>query len=347
MSPGNFESIPINRRFGCVTSTTDDPWVFGRTFAGWNEDYQQLKPRKFRARTTEAWIGPIQIAYQGVEGPHKNLSCASRNSIVFYSLLPNSDLCQGTRIVPADTVLVQRFSEERMTCSRQCQILFMTVDHTFLQQHAVLLLGRQVFETGGGGFAICANDPESAGAFQRAAVATFRSLLTDPASADDAQRRTLMQQSLMRALMNIIDRAPANRKGPRPSTRTYIVNRAIEFIEAKIADQITVLDVCSAVRVCERTLHYSFTTVLGVTPTQYLRATRLNRVRHELLSSSQRTIESIATQWGFRHMGRFAQYYHATFGHLPSNRKPLTTEAEGELFPNTALDRTVDDALPP
>lgn len=144
----------------------------------------------------------------------------------------------------------------------------------------------------------------SAGAFQRATVATLRSLLADPASADDAQRRTLMQQSLMRALMDIIDSNPANGKAPRPSTRTYIVNRAIEFIEAKIADQITVLHVCSAVRVRERTLCYSFATVLGVTLTQYLRATRLNRVRHELLSGSQRTIESIATQWGFRHMGR-------------------------------------------
>ena len=82
---------------------------------------------------------------------------------------------------------------------------------------------------------------------------------------------------------------------------------------------ISLADISAALRVCPRTLRYSFEHVLGISPTRYLLATRLNRVRRELASTgTTSSIQCIASRAGFWHMGRFAQYYRETFGELPS-----------------------------
>ena len=72
-------------------------------------------------------------------------------------------------------------------------------------------------------------------------------------------------------------------------------------------------DISAAVRVCPRTLRYSFEHVLGVTPTQYVRAQRLNRVRRDLMAGRNDSIQTAAARWGFWHMGRFAQFYRQSF----------------------------------
>jgi transcriptional regulator GlxA family with amidase domain len=57
-----------------------------------------------------------------------------------------------------------------------------------------------------------------------------------------------------------------------------------------------------------------------MSPTDYLRNVRLNRVREELLAerSFDSSIADIAFTWGFTHLGRFAKIYHERFGELPS-----------------------------
>jgi AraC family ethanolamine operon transcriptional activator len=99
----------------------------------------------------------------------------------------------------------------------------------------------------------------------------------------------------------------------------------MQFMEAKIADPISIRDVCATVRVCPRTLRYSFEHVLGITPTHYLRAARLNRVRRELVCGSSESVQSIAARWGFWHMGRFASYYRRTFSEYPSNTRTIAS----------------------
>ena len=66
-------------------------------------------------------------------------------------------------------------------------------------------------------------------------------------------------------------------------------------------------------------VNYAFRDRLGVTPKQYLQATRLHRVRHAILDAARpRPISEIAARWGFWHMGQFAADYRRQFGELPS-----------------------------
>jgi AraC family ethanolamine operon transcriptional activator len=91
-------------------------------------------------------------------------------------------------------------------------------------------------------------------------------------------------------------------------------------MESRLAGLISIADVCAAVRVCPRTLGYSFEEVLGISPSRYLMSIRLSRVRRELLSlGNELSVQSIAARWGFWHMGRFARYYRDTFGERPSD----------------------------
>jgi AraC family ethanolamine operon transcriptional activator len=82
---------------------------------------------------------------------------------------------------------------------------------------------------------------------------------------------------------------------------------------------VTITDLCRATHVSRRTLQYSFESILGISPNQYLRISRLNGVRRALLQSDGvEHITDIASQWGFWHMSQFAKDYANLFGERPS-----------------------------
>jgi len=94
---------------------------------------------------------------------------------------------------------------------------------------------------------------------------------------------------------------------------------ARDYIDAHAADAPAIRDVCRAAGVSWRTLDYAFREVFGVTPKQYLQATRLGCVRKELCrNGSAVKITDVAAEWGFWHMGKFAADYRRQFGELPS-----------------------------
>lgn len=69
-----------------------------------------------------------------------------------------------------------------------------------------------------------------------------------------------------------------------------------------------------------RSLEIIFRRSVGMTPGQWFMAARLNGTLRDLLSSNHgNSIAGIATKWGFRHLPRFACYYHKAFGERPSD----------------------------
>lgn len=99
------------------------------------------------------------------------------------------------------------------------------------------------------------------------------------------------------------------------------VRTAREFIDSIPNDPLTVLDLCRVLDVSRRTLQYSFAKIHGIAPLVYLRYVRLNRARRDLSlpRNDRMTVASIATHWGFWHLGRFSLDYRRLFGELPSD----------------------------
>ncbi len=97
------------------------------------------------------------------------------------------------------------------------------------------------------------------------------------------------------------------------------VRAAEDFIRANAAMPLSLGDVASIVGVSARSLQYSFRLHRGVCPMKFLRETRLDYVRKELLSPDMpKTVTEVAARWGFSHFGRFAAEYRERYGEMPS-----------------------------
>jgi AraC-like DNA-binding protein len=105
---------------------------------------------------------------------------------------------------------------------------------------------------------------------------------------------------------------------PRDPATPSVVRRAMAFVDAHAADPITISDIAEAVGVGSRTLQYAFRRHAGLTPTAYLRRTRLVRAHEELLAEpgESTTVAAVAARWGFGSR-RFAAAYLEMYGQPP------------------------------
>jgi AraC family ethanolamine operon transcriptional activator len=112
-------------------------------------------------------------------------------------------------------------------------------------------------------------------------------------------------------------------KPTRNLLRQYkMVKQAREFMLDRKSDPPTIVDICDALSVPERTLHNAFQRVYGVSPKRFLTAQRLLAARRKLRESgATQTVSDVAASLGFLEFGRFSMVYRAMFGELPSETR--------------------------
>lgn len=97
------------------------------------------------------------------------------------------------------------------------------------------------------------------------------------------------------------------------------VKRAEEYVAAHAREDITIHDLAEASEVSTRTLFESFRRFRGITPMQYVRRYRLDRVREALLRpNGNESVTQVAMRWRFEQLGRFSSLYAQVFGEKPS-----------------------------
>ena len=97
------------------------------------------------------------------------------------------------------------------------------------------------------------------------------------------------------------------------------IRSAQEFIKTNIAEQINMTTLATATGVTARTLQNGFRRYTGQSPTEYIRATRLEKVHSELKTApSGAKVTEILLQCGVYDFGRFAGAYKKRYGCLPS-----------------------------
>lgn len=112
--------------------------------------------------------------------------------------------------------------------------------------------------------------------------------------------------------------------GTRPSSRTPALAiqrvRAVEaWIDAHLADPITLGRLCAVAGVGDRHLESAFRAHRGQTPLQFVAARRLAWVRRNpLVSRAGDSVSQLAHDAGFVHLGRFAALYRRAYGESPS-----------------------------
>ena len=105
----------------------------------------------------------------------------------------------------------------------------------------------------------------------------------------------------------------------RPAySRTRVLARALELIEASHGRALFLQDICQAAQVSERTLHSIFQEYFGVGPTRLLKIIRLRDIRAELLAADpSERVWKVANRFGVWDLSMFAHDYKALFGETP------------------------------
>lgn len=103
-----------------------------------------------------------------------------------------------------------------------------------------------------------------------------------------------------------------------PPVRNAHVQRVVDLVQAHPERDLTLAELAHAAGTTARALQRGFKEVVGMSPTAYVRAVRLDRVHAELLAEPGASVTDVAMRWGFFHLGRFAQQYRERFGVLPS-----------------------------
>jgi AraC-like DNA-binding protein len=110
---------------------------------------------------------------------------------------------------------------------------------------------------------------------------------------------------------------------------------AVDIIEEEAHLPLTLSSIAARSHVSVRSLQQGFQRHLGTSPMAYLREVRLRRAHLSLLESdpSTVTVASVAYQWGFTNLGRFAAVHAARYRETPTEtlRRRVFRRAATEL----------------
>jgi AraC family transcriptional regulator, ethanolamine operon transcriptional activator len=307
------------RRQVLQTLKTRDFDEMTERFPQWDLRFRQLGRGPFRGQLQFLELGGIQVFRVAtnrmihIEGwsPASSFGC-------FPVLAANENAVWGGRRLKAGQVRVFDSGQEadHVTAAHDYQTVALAVDGALVQEAAPVLGGCDLEKY------LVGRDAVTKGpAYCRGLWADLVGLLNRAQDQPDllAQRGRLIKQECLRRFLAMLARPNHDRTACQPPNRVRLVRRAEDYMQAKLGEPVSVLDLCRELAISERTLHYAFQEVRGMSPMAYFQAVRLNEVRQELKTAADTaTVYEIARRWGFSHTGEFAGAYRRLFGELPS-----------------------------
>jgi AraC family ethanolamine operon transcriptional activator len=298
---------------------THDFDELANAFHRWNHRFRQLGRGPFQGRIELLQVGGIQIA-----------RVAATRMFHAEGVLPPGSFC----CAPVLTTNEGAVWRGKRLKAGQARVLVPgeAMDHVTTADYQTLILladSRLCRETASGLYGF---DPqerlEEYGAIRAhplrvAAFCSHLSALLDNVAwrthlLADSQAAYLAEQECVRRFLGLLAEAEHLSPAARPPSCAALVRRAEEYLAAHLSQPPTLAHLCRELGVSERTLHYAFQEVRGMSPKAYIKARRLNAVRQELKTRAEPTVYQVAQRWGFHHPGEFAADYQRLFGELPS-----------------------------
>lgn len=105
-----------------------------------------------------------------------------------------------------------------------------------------------------------------------------------------------------------------------PTLQSVSFERLVQYIEDNIKRDITAEELAQYSHLSLRSLYLLFEKNAKTTPRNFIRQKKLEQVYATLMDPSSRmaNVTAVALDYGFTHLGRFSEFYRATFGLLPS-----------------------------
>lgn len=311
----------IAERIAYRVTESCDPEQHSRALAGWDHVYEQVECAPFHGRLTEVRLGSVHISRDEIRNPIGYRGATVNDALTFIVFLPTQGtaFCRGRPVSANRIVKFPSDYSHRAICNGPTDTITITADESAFLDYAISVtdgaFDRQTLRR-----SLYVDDPHTVRTFLNSALSIMEQTSSDPGLLENELWRTRTVDVMRQFLLELLQAELAMPlKLPPASTRAYIVDKAIEYMEAHLSDALVTARVCDAIRVCPRTLRYSFEEIVGVSPKRYLLALRLHAARRALCrGNAENSIHRIAQQCGFNHMGRFAQCYRVAFGELPS-----------------------------
>ncbi len=155
---------------------------------------------------------------------------------------------------------------------------------------------------------------------RRLAMHLTTAAIARPSLLKDPNFHHQLETDLAESIFDTISRNPGEaRSRPMACIRNRILRKALEVIEDRAAEPVTVTEVERQIGASSRTLRYAFEEEFSVSPKQYILAYRLNQARTRLrrAAPSSVRVSDVANELGYWHMGQFARDYRRMFDELP------------------------------
>lgn len=285
----------------------------------------RLRPLS-RGRTLDAWqnmvgLGSLTV---GAMGYGADVEIEPGTFGDFYLLtMPLSggaSIQHGRQQAEVNTEIAGVFNPEdatRMQWSADCSQLLVRIDRDALEKQLSNMLGGAPVSDIRFDLAM----PMAGGA---ARWWRMLNVLIDSLEMQDVMPNSLAtslhESLLLVSLLNCQPNAYSERMDrPHQPIAPRHVRKVEEYIEQYADMPLTLGDLVEVSGVSARALFDGFRRFRDTSPLAYLRGVRLARVRQQLLDADQNeTVTTVATQWGFYQLGRFAAQYKAAFGEAPS-----------------------------
>jgi AraC family transcriptional regulator, ethanolamine operon transcriptional activator len=299
----------------------------------WNQIYEQMTPGRFVGGLHELCFSGVQLFRETTnQAVHESGAPWWGSRAIGVPIRMNGAARFRGEGVEMDALVTLGADEELdFYTPRGFEILGLVVDSGALEIHAREVEHRDL-ATAFAGRGVLKPCAERLDEFRRLLQSVLQSSEVNPIALQFRQTQRVLEQTMLGAVVAVVADDGALPK-PAYAGRRNVVDAAKAFMRSRIAEPITVADLCRELGVSRRTLQYSFQEVLGINPVRFLRAMRLNGARRDLKAGTRPadSVQDVAARWGFWHLGHFVTDYKRLFGELPSEtlgRRPGSTIAQ-------------------
>lgn len=334
---------PICAANGAISqSTFDDIDQQAAQLLGHDQNYQQLSAGSFRGRFTTADLSGD--AWLFVEETNQALAqhChVPADKISFLFLLGPDQWCrvEQDEFSSDDLAIMTPQSSVFVRCPAETTFCVITLD----SQRLAPTIG-DLPDAGSGAHRLESRQLASTVGTLRLLVGTF---LAIAAASDNEIDDAFACLHLKEAVLSTLALAFSAGSRMRPAAPTPLYAEARRLIETNLSD-VNVTQLCLALGTSRRTLEDVFRRQLGVGPSRFIKAMRLNQIRRVITADChQRTVADIAAEWGIWHPSHFTESYSAMFGELPSQSRRGQSAAAVSRLPVPPMPTSLVPSIPP
>jgi AraC-like DNA-binding protein len=297
-----------------------DPGALQAAIRGAHVEIMPTKNGDFRAELTRIAFHRLRLQRFSEILPRIYRGVLTTNRIAFGFLTDSEQPAmrhRGIDVSPSEIIIADRKEMRRQT-NAPCRWGTLSLTPQEFAASCKSLLGRPLTRLLDGG--VVRPSPEHMSRLLSLHHAAERLSKTAPDILGNPEVVRALENELIETIIMCASKNTAVKGSVSNTNHSRIMAQFEDHIEEHKTDSLYIADICTALRVSERTLRSSCQEQLDMSPIKYLWLRRMHLARRALRRSTSRmsTVTRIATSYGFWELGRFAVEYRSLFGESPS-----------------------------